>query len=56
MLKTCVLLLALACVAALGIECVKGNVILVNGKTRLPATILRVEGKNCPLYYTNDGH
>lgn len=51
MWKTGVLLLALALAAAVGIECVKGNVELFGKRNRLPDVMVRVEGRNCPLYY-----
>ena len=45
-------LLALALATAVGIECAKGNVELFGRQSGLPDVMVRVEGRNCPLYYS----
>ncbi len=54
MWKSCLLLLILAGMFTVGIECAKGNVVLFGKKTRLPVLLERVDGVNCPLYYSNE--
>ncbi|MGE4552048.1 MAG: hypothetical protein AB7D57_02990 [Desulfovibrionaceae bacterium] len=53
-MRTALLLLAVACAAVVGIECAKGNLNLFEPVKNHVLAYKRIEGRNCPLYYSQE--
>ena len=53
-MRTALLLLAVACAVVLGIECAKGNLQMFHKVENRVVMYKRIEGRNCPLYYSQE--